>query len=37
MKVRSKANLLFYNWLNDYVYQGTPYSIDEVGESVARD
>lgn len=37
MKWRSTANLLFYNWLNYYVYQVTPYSIDEVGESVARD
>ena len=33
MKWRSTANLLFYNWLNYYVYQVTPYLISEVGET----
>ena len=32
MKWRSTANLLFYNWLIYYVYQVTPYKIDEVGK-----
>jgi homoserine O-succinyltransferase len=27
---RSHANLLFTNWLNYYVYQLTPYNIDEI-------
>jgi homoserine O-succinyltransferase/O-acetyltransferase len=27
---RSTANLLFLNWLNYYVYQPTPYNIDEI-------
>mgnify|MGYP000599111138 FL=1 len=27
MKWRSTANLLFYNWLNYYVYQVTPYNL----------
>lgn len=27
---RSTANLLFYNWLNYYLYQITPYDIDEI-------
>ncbi len=27
---RSTANLLFYNWLNYYVYQITPYEIEKV-------
>lgn len=27
MKWRSTANLLFYNWLNYYVYQVTPYQL----------
>jgi len=27
---KSTANLIFYNWLNYYVYQVTPYDIDEV-------
>ncbi len=27
---RSTANLLFANWLNYYVYQNTPYNIDEI-------
>ena len=29
---RSTANLLFYNWLNYYVYQITPYDIDTLGD-----
>ncbi|MHC1758059.1 MAG: homoserine O-succinyltransferase [Negativicutes bacterium] len=27
---RSAANLLFINWLNYYVYQGTPYNLEEL-------
>jgi len=27
---RSTANLLFLNWLNYYVYQNTPYNIEEI-------
>ena len=27
---RSAANLLFTNWLNYYVYQGTPFNLDEL-------
>ena len=27
---RSHANLLFYNWLNYYVYQTTPYDITKI-------
>jgi homoserine O-succinyltransferase len=27
---RSHANLLFLNWLNYYVYQETPYDLDEI-------
>ncbi|MDD4190483.1 MAG: homoserine O-succinyltransferase [Mangrovibacterium sp.] len=30
MKWRSAANLLFSNWLNYYVYQETPYNLDEI-------
>ena len=30
MKWRSVANLLFVNWLNYYVYQETPYNLDEL-------
>ncbi len=29
---RAHANLLFNNWLNYYVYQGTPFNIAEVDE-----
>lgn len=29
---RAHANLLFSNWLNYYVYQETPYNIDEIQE-----
>lgn len=32
MKWRSTANLLFYNWLNYYVYQVTPFEIGDVGK-----
>ncbi len=28
---RAHANLLFSNWLNYYVYQETPYNINEIG------
>ncbi len=28
---RGHANLLFQNWLNYYVYQETPYNIEEIG------
>ena len=28
---RSHANLLFSNWLNYFVYQSTPYNIEEIG------
>jgi homoserine O-succinyltransferase/O-acetyltransferase len=28
---RSHANLLFSNWLNYYVYQETPFSLDDIG------
>ncbi|AZS16686.1 homoserine O-acetyltransferase MetA [Paenibacillus lutimineralis] len=31
---RSHANLLFSNWLNYYVYQETPYNIDEAKDFV---
>jgi len=27
---KSHANLLFYNWLNYYVYQMTPYNIEDI-------
>lgn len=27
---RSHANLFFCNWINYYVYQETPYNIDEI-------
>ncbi len=27
---KSHANLLFYNWLNYYVYQATPFNIDDI-------
>lgn len=30
MNWRSTANLLFLNWLNYYVYQETPYDLDEI-------
>ena len=28
---RAHANLLFSNWINYYVYQTTPYNIEEIG------
>jgi len=31
---KSHANLLFYNWLNYYVYQLTPYDIKDVGNKL---
>ncbi|WP_410769863.1 homoserine O-succinyltransferase [Fontibacillus sp. BL9] len=31
---RAHANLLFSNWLNYYVYQETPYDIDQMAEFV---
>lgn len=30
---RSAANLLFSNWLNYYVYQGTPFDLDKLTDS----
>ena len=27
---RAHANLLFSNWINYYVYQTTPYNIEEI-------
>lgn len=30
VKWRGHANLLYLNWLNYYVYQETPYSLDEI-------
>lgn len=30
MRWRSTANLLFTNWLNYYVYQETPYNLEEI-------
>ena len=32
VKWRGHANLLFGNWLNYYVYQETPYNIDDISE-----
>lgn len=32
MKWRAHANLLYSNWLNYFVYQTTPYNIDEISE-----
>ena len=31
MRWKSTANLLFSNWLNYYVYQQTPYNLEEIG------
>jgi homoserine O-succinyltransferase len=31
VKWKSHANLLYYNWLNYYVYQITPYNINDIG------
>jgi len=33
---RAHANLLFSNWLNYYVYQETPYNLDEIGKIKAK-
>jgi len=30
VKWRAHANLLFSNWLNYYVYQETPYDLNEI-------
>ena len=30
MNWRSHANLLYSNWLNYFVYQTTPYDLDEI-------
>jgi homoserine O-succinyltransferase len=30
MRWKSTANLFFSNWLNYYVYQETPYNLDEI-------
>ncbi|MBP5313463.1 MAG: homoserine O-succinyltransferase [Eggerthellaceae bacterium] len=30
---RSAAQLMFTNWLNYYVYQATPYNLDEIGQT----
>jgi len=30
---RSAANLLFSNWLNYYVYQGTPFDLAKLNNS----
>jgi homoserine O-succinyltransferase len=30
---RGHANLLFSNWLNDYVYQPTPYDLDRIPQT----
>jgi homoserine O-succinyltransferase len=30
MSWRGHANLLFANWLNYYVYQETPYALDQI-------
>jgi len=29
---RSHANLLYINWLNYFVYQATPFNIEEVAQ-----
>lgn len=31
---RSHANLLFSNWLNYFVYQTTPFNLEEIGEDI---
>jgi homoserine O-succinyltransferase len=28
---RAHANLLYSNWINYYVYQETPYDINQIG------
>ena len=32
---RSHANLLFSNWLNYYLYQATPYNLDDLRDGKA--
>lgn len=32
MSWNSTGNLLFYNWLNHYVYQVTPYNLEDKSE-----
>ena len=34
---RSHANLLFVNWLNYFVYQQTPYNLEEMGRAGGND
>ncbi|MDO9543830.1 MAG: homoserine O-succinyltransferase [Synergistaceae bacterium] len=34
---RSSANLLFFNWLNYFVYQTTPFELDAIGTSREND
>ncbi len=34
---RSSANLLFFNWLNYFVYQTTPFELDAIGTSWEND
>jgi homoserine O-succinyltransferase len=36
VKWRSHATLLYTNWLNYYVYQRTPYDIDEIGREYRK-
>ena len=36
VKWRSAATLLFSNWINYYLYQETPYDINEVGNKVKK-
>lgn len=31
VKWRAHANLLFSNWLNYFVYQTTPFDVEEIG------
>ena len=30
LSIRTHANLLFTNWLNYYVYQATPFNIEDI-------
>lgn len=34
VKWRSSANLLFFNWLNYYLYQQTPYDLGNINETI---
>lgn len=34
VKWRGHANLLFTNWLNYYVYQRTPFDVNEIGKDI---